>query len=136
MIYADGSYQGDENLVRELQAKRDGMSIAAHLWAKRLTEDLQKNMTDEAIAAQAELIAGTDQTQSGCHDHSVLCGWWQGKYQVDSNVALSAKRLGHDQLSLFVAGWCRKIEADEALKRMDLLFPLPAELTTAHAPYR
>ena len=131
-IYADGTYEGEESAIRNLQARRDGISAALQYWTK-LHNDAQEGTDEEIVYAGAEELSkedtGKTATLPGCPDQSAVCAYWWGRLQVDVNVAQHLKinqSKAHPMLvSRFVERWTEKVDADEAFKKLEETFPTP-----------
>ena len=132
VVYADGSYEGDESAVQALQARRDGMAAALQFWIERLNgEDLQR-LDVGSLGEEAGRLKHTDETKYSCRVAPIACSYWLGRLQVDQNVLLQLKpNDGEDDpatlrriLGLLVR-WQKKIGDDAAFKKLDGQFPLP-----------
>jgi hypothetical protein len=140
VIYADGTYQGDKSTIRELQARRAGIAAALQYWTK-LHEDGPEVSDEKITYAKAEQISRKDFTKQmfpGCRSQPVACAYWSGRHQVDSNVALQVRQKQPLLVSAFVERWEKKVDADDAFKKMSTTFLLPvkAEAQSALSPSR
>lgn len=137
VIYADGSYEGDEMRVRGLQARRDGIAESLNYWANRVAEEAKDKASLETIRADAERLKDEDRkkTTAICAKLPLSCEYWRGKYHIDSNVAMQTKPWkdgpeieGYGGIIQMYARHKKKIEADVALKKLDAVFPLSEAL--------
>lgn len=137
VIYADGSYEGDEMKVRGLQARRDGIAERLEYWANRLAQEAKDKASLETIRASAERLKEEDRkkTVSICSKLPVSCEYWRGKYQIDGGVAMHTRPWkdgpqldGYGGIIQIYARHEKKIEADVALKKLDAAFPLSQAL--------
>lgn len=136
-IYTDGTYDGDENVVRALQARRDGILAAAQDWTERLEVEFARKTAAEIVIADAKRLAEEDLKKMmapSCSSKPLACGYWQGRRHVDANVALHLERSNKDLDAVYawniqdIERWRKKIDTDGAFKRMDAIFPIMAEL--------
>jgi hypothetical protein len=137
VIYADGSYEGDEIRVRGLQARRDGVAECVKYWANRLAQEAVDRASLETIRADAERLTEEDrkETISRCSKLPLACEYWRGRSQVDTTVAHDTRPWkdgpyieGYGGIIQKYARHEKKVEADVALKRLDVVFPLPEAL--------
>jgi len=135
VIYADGTFEGDESVVRTLQAQRDGYAAALAYWTERFKQDASGTVDVEATAAAANRMVEDDSNKGyrGCLGKpSPTCAYWRGRWQVDINLAERIKPSSnppsqrYDEMVQECAQWRAKIEADNALKTLDAVFPLPS----------
>jgi len=126
VIYADGTYDGEESAVRELQARRAGIAAALQYWTN--VELGAHEQTVAAVgAANAEVLAQDDLAKTWSHtcpDQPAVCAYWSGRRQVDENVAQGMKRNG--QLGNYLDRWTAKIDADVAFRTLEPIFPSPS----------
>jgi hypothetical protein len=137
VIYADGTYEGEENTARDLQARRDGIAAGVQYWVERVQGGVVEKPDPEAMAAEAKQLSEETRTKTRyCvgPNQPLSCAYWSGRHQVDANVALQGSRKKEDPesnyawMTQFIKRWRKKVEADDALKRLDVTFPLPGEL--------
>jgi hypothetical protein len=146
VILTDGSFEGDLHAVQALQAWRDGVVAGVRYWHDRLHHE---NATEAELAteeADAKLLAHEDlkrMTSPGCRNESVICAYWHGRRYADIQfkgnvVGVGVRKYGPEKIHMNLVnladGLQKKIEDDEALKKLEITFPLPAELgDPAHA---
>jgi hypothetical protein len=125
VIYADGTYDGEENAVRDLQARRAGIAAALEYWA-----NAQLVGHEQTVAANgtnnAERLSEDDFAKTWAHtcpDQPAVCAYWSGKHQVDQNVAQQMKHGA--AMSPYLERWIAKFDADVAFKTLDATFPSP-----------
>jgi hypothetical protein len=138
VLYADGSYEGDEMSARGLQARRDGIAASVKYWTDRLSQESAGKPNLEATHTDAERLTQEDEKKAhmfpGCGKLPLTCQYWRGRSHVDRSVALKAKSQkdgsegSYRRIVQFVTRWEKKIEADVALKKLDAVFPLAAAL--------
>jgi len=125
VIYADGTYDGQESAVRDLQARRAGIAAALQYW-----NNAQLGGHEQTVAANApnyaETLSQDDLAKTWaytCRDEPSVCAYWSGRHQVDQNVAQGMKR--NAQLGPYLDRWSAKFEADVAFKTLEVTFPSP-----------
>ncbi len=125
VIYADGTYDGDESAVRDLQARRAGIAAALQYWS-----NMQLLGHEQTIAANgpnnAQNLSQDDLAKTWgytCRDQPSVCAYWSGRRQVDQNVGLLMKR--DAQIGPYIDRWSAKVEADAAFRKLELTFPAP-----------
>ena len=157
VIYTDGTYEGKKEIVRGLQARRDGIAAGVRFWAirthreateaeanvdefeRRVKNDQEKlnevcNQFDplrSPIESGSVAVLGLPHGPTtpgipppGHVQQSVTigtpdCEYWRGRLQVD---------LGGQRVLGEVDQWQAKIEQDEALKKLDIIFHLPSDV--------
>jgi len=138
VIYADGSYDGNELAVRRLQARRDGLATGVKFWADKLNRDTPHGSDLDAMVAVAKRMASIDSAIAAFSEQHTLwlpSSYWRGRHEADGPVAERLQRMpkdhpeqSYEQLVQFVTGWQREIEDNLALKRLEVTFPLPTPL--------
>jgi hypothetical protein len=145
VLYADGTYGGDETAARSLQAYRDGVVASVRDWVKTLAEPIifhpEAGTPAENIAAvQAEAERRSDKDKDignqHCMDPLSVCKYWLGRRSIDLNVALHMKPQRpneppeqiYQRVTQLVARLHKKIRDDVALEILDKVFPLPPSL--------
>jgi len=125
VIYADGTYDGQESAIRDLQARRAGIAAALQYWI-----NAQLGGHEQTVAANAptnaENLFHDDLSKTWaytCRDQPAVCAYWSGRRQVDQNVAQLMKR--NAQMNTYLDRWSAKVEADEAFKKLQPVFPSP-----------
>lgn len=131
VIYADGSYEGDEIKVQRLQARRDGLAAGVKYWANRLAGEPVDKASRETIRADAERLKDEDLKKITNRCRKLECEYWRGRFQVDINVAANTRPSensppleGNGGIIQTYTRHEKKIEADVALKKLDAVFPL------------
>jgi hypothetical protein len=125
VIYADGTYDGEESAVRDLQARRAGIAAALQYWT-----NVQLLGHEQTVAANgpsnAENLSQDDLAKTWaytCRDEPAVCAYWSGRRQVDQNVAHQMKH--NAAMAPYLDRWTAKFDADEAFKKLQLTFPSP-----------
>jgi hypothetical protein len=155
IFYTDGTYEGADSSVRNLQAHRDGIVASVRFWEQILREpDMPDDPTvaaDQRVAAiEAEAERRKEQDMRGvrypgCANSPLACEYWRGWQAVDGNVLNYAKTSRanrppnevYRRIAQFIDRLNRKINNDASLKTLDTIFPLPsaiAESGTQSAP--
>ncbi|MFT4113721.1 hypothetical protein [Silvibacterium sp.] len=143
VIYADGSYEGNENVVHALQARRDGILSAARFWVEATEGEAAGKFTPAVLAGEAQRLSDEDRkkmSNPGCREQPITCAYWNGREQVDINMVgqMNADRQRGDtpysHIAQFARKWREKAEADSALKALEISFPLPPELAPQVLP--
>jgi hypothetical protein len=136
VLFADGTYGGDEAAARNLQAQRDGIVASVREWVNMLNGAL--GFSIDAIQAEAQRRKDKDLVgTSASSDNALSRSYWDGSGWVDANFVERAKPRNSSELP---EQTCRrvvqlankldkKIKADNALPILDALFPLPPSLT-------
>jgi hypothetical protein len=140
VIYADGTFEGDEKVVQGVQARRDGIVAAVQYWEDRMHRPNQNQTTSqllEELENDAKRFSETDRRETmypGCQQHPLSCEYWRGRQQVDTNAGLIAHLKKDDpeesyrRILQVMDGWQAKIEKNIALPKLDAVFPLPNEV--------
>jgi len=125
VIYADGTYDGEESAVRDLQARRAGIAAALQYWS-----NVQLLGHEQTVSANgpthAEELSQDDLSKTWaytCRDQPSVCAYWSGRRQVDQNVAQGMKR--NAQMGPYLDRWSAKFDADVAFKTLEVTFPSP-----------
>ena len=140
VIFADGTYEGNETTVRGMQARRDGIAAALKYWAQQLHQQAQDNTDADALALEAKDLSHEDFKKTmfpGCHKSPLACEYWRGRQQVDANIeswgkvknGSAQKRYGSVLHSM--ERWQTKMDNDPALTKLDEIFPLPADIASS-----
>ena len=134
VVYADGSYEGVENSVKRLQVRRDGMAAAVNYWADRFDRESTEALKFASTIADTERIASDDKTRvssAGAHRSDLELSYWSGRRQVDASLLFRGQQSKNGPEAKYrsmvnlIHEWRAKIAADAALKRIDLIFPVP-----------
>jgi len=135
VIYADGTYDGDESAVRDLQARRAGIAAALQYWS-----NLQLGGHEQTVAlngpTNAENLSQDDLAKTWtytCRDQPAVCAYWSGRRQVDQNVSQLAQH--KFLMGPYLDRWTAKVEADVAFKKLEPTFPSPITERDAAATF-
>ena len=138
VLYADGTYGGDETVARGLQAYRDGVVASVRDWVNTFANQDAGTPAGNisAIEAEAQRRMDKDADGRGCIDPLPVCQYWLGRHFIDFSVAAQVKaqtpnespEQTYERVSQFVARLNRKIRDDFALEILDRVFPLPPSL--------
>ena len=125
VIYADGTYDGQESAVRDLQARRAGIAAALQYWS-----NIQLIGHEQTVAANgptnAESLSQDDLAKTWaytCRDEPSVCAYWSGRHHVDQNVAQGLKH--NAAMGPYLDRWSAKFDADVAFKTLEVTFPSP-----------
>ena len=141
VIYTDGTHEGDAEVIRFMQAKRDGKVAAIQFWVDILHRHGIDRIPAEVITSDAEQLVKQDlnrlRSRWGSSPRSVGYAYWSAWYGVDQSVT-SRMKAGSNRLDDPDARSARVlrefekqmrgIESDAAMKIVETEFPLPAEL--------
>jgi hypothetical protein len=125
VIYADGTYDGEEATVRDLQARRAGIAAALQYWANQQLVGHEQTVAANG-PSHAERLSEEDFAKTWtytCRDQPAVCAYWSGRHHVDQNVAQLLKR--NAQMGPYLDRWTAKVEADAAFKTLEPIFPSP-----------
>jgi hypothetical protein len=145
VIYTDGTYEGDENAIRILEAKRDGIVTGVRYWAARLNRIGPTQEDLEAILAAANRMYQEDSVKANSATTSndpqftqlwITRNYWSGRSQAADDIAINLKwwlskydpEESRKRLMQIIKPWQKKIDNDVALKKLDAAFPLPTAL--------
>jgi hypothetical protein len=135
VIYADGTYDGEESAVRDLQARRAGIAAALQYW-----NNVQLLGHEQTVSANgpnhAETLSQDDLAKTWtytCRDQPSVCAYWSGRRKVDQDVALGMKH--NAQLGPYLDRWSAKFEADVAFKTLEPIFPSPITERDANSTF-
>ena len=135
VIYADGTYDGEESAVRDLQARRAGIAAALQYWS-----NLQLGGHEQTVAlngpTNAENLSQDDLAKTWtytCRDQPAVCAYWSGRRQVDQNVSQLAQH--KFLMGPYLDRWTAKVEADVAFKKLEPTFPSPITERDAAATF-
>jgi len=145
VLFGDGTYDGSKVAVEELKARRDGIAAGVRLWIEKVsTQDIagpaEETLHTEAMRVTARDTARSNKCQFGPHGQPVdfvSCGFWAGRVQVDINIL---QQFGHgaktngvpvdlSKVTEMLSRWSNKVDANVALKRLDVTFPPVAQAT-------
>ena len=124
VIYADGTYDGEEIAIRDLQARRAGIAAALEYWTNFQLgheQTVASNGVNNAEELSQDDLAKT--WAYTCRDQPAVCAYWSGRRQVDHNVA---ERMKHNApISPYLDRWTAKFDANVAFKTLEVTFPSP-----------
>ena len=139
VIYSDGTYEGDREAVRGLQAYRHGLVASLNLWTTRLHQSSDTSLSN--IVDEAQMAKQQDEANGGIPQRDAIAYWyWLGRRHVDETVLGRLKNPTQssrqpnptDQYAHLVSEierWQKKIDSNLALKKLEETFPLPHEIT-------
>jgi hypothetical protein len=137
VLFADGTYGGDEDAARDLQAYRDGVAASVRDWVTTLNQF--GALSTNAGAIQTEAQRRQDKDFAGIRatlGQSTATSYWNGRLAIDGNLWPETKPRSQDETPdvtfqravQVAAALNKKIQDDIALKRLDVVFPLPPAL--------
>lgn len=135
VIYFDGTYEGSNNGVRSLQIWRDGFADELQYWSTKLHPESSTPFDPYAISREAEWRAEWHMGRP----EGLLNDYQSGRGQVDRSLSLLAygnpppDELHRSELDL-IDRWKKKLDDDVAFKKMNAIFPPPAEVITVAPP--
>ena len=152
VIFSDGSFEGNADVMRTIKAGRDGYAAGVNYWADRIRQEkpglaklqafsneVNRRIPEEKRKANELFL----RAQQGRHDAEVTTplSWyyWSGKQAVDVAVELnflrnlSEEKASEDfgRLARFILAWQNKIERNVALKQLNYVFPPLSEVQEA-----
>lgn len=94
VIFADGSYEGNEGIVRKLKASRDGEAAALGDWSRQMRSWNQATQTLDDLRDEVESRLQLDKpklpmlpasaTSPNQTETEALLGWyWEGRHTID-----------------------------------------------------
>jgi hypothetical protein len=102
-------------------------------WADKLAQEAVDKAGRETIRAEGERLKDEDLRKITNRCRKLECEYWRGIFQVDINVAANTRPSensppleGYGGIVQTYARHEQKIEADVALKKLDVVFPLAA----------
>jgi hypothetical protein len=128
VIYADGTYDGEESAIRDLQARRAGIAAALQYWTNTQLGAHEQTVaaTGNAQLSNAQLLSQDDLAKTWsytCRDQPSVCAYWAGRRHVDKDVAEGLKR--NVAINAYLDRWTAKFDADAAYKALEATFPSP-----------
>lgn len=145
IIFADGSYEGDEAAVCSLMAKRDGVTSALKYWTDKFEGENPDGSTLSSIFAEAKRRKAEDDVRMSTYRIHVNTEpeppqreYWLGRLLVDQNLLVHLpKEFPSDKASAiflhaagFIGDWKEKFDKDTSMKKLSLIFrpiSMPAE---------
>jgi hypothetical protein len=149
VIFADGSYEGDEAVVRALKAHRDGIVASVRSWAEVFGAANPDGSGLDQILAAIKIHEGEEKAQrdrypfpGGIREaEDPMRGYWEGRLQVEECLLISRTNQGSQgeepaatrlkRIVHLLDEWKTKIETDPAMQKLDAEFPPIAESATA-----
>lgn len=137
VLFADGTYGGDTDAARDLQVYRDGVVASVRDWVSTLNQPGTLSTNAGAIQTEAQRRQDKDfvgiRATLGQHTAS---SYWYGRLAIDGNLWPETKPRSQGeapdvtfQRAVQVAATLnKKIQDNFALKRLDVVFPLPPAL--------
>jgi hypothetical protein len=139
ILFAGGSYEGSEDVVRALKARRDGIRDSVDYWVERFAREDPANPSLEAIHTETQERVSHDRSEINANNYNFLGdnpepslhSYWTGREQVDMNIELwarpdSSRHTVADQwrqLANNIDRWKKKVAEDVAMKVLDAQFP-------------
>jgi hypothetical protein len=132
VIYSDGTYEGSNDGVRSLQVWRDGLAGELQYWSTKLHQDSPAPFDPHAISSEAQRRADSYVGRP----EGLMNDYESAKRQVTLSLAMSAAgNLAPDELQRrevdLIDRWKKKLDDDIAFKKMNEVFPLPAEVISS-----
>ena len=137
VIFADGSYEGDEASVRSLMAQRDGVAAELKYWAEKFKGENPDGSTLSSILAEARRRKKEDDAWLNSYrlyvntePEPLLREYWLGRWLVDQNLLVHLpEELPADKASAifihaagFIGDWKEKFDNDVSMKKLSLIF--------------
>ena len=149
VLFTDGSFEGSDDGLRALKARRDGVATSVNYWAYRLRQEnpdgstlgtLMNDAKDRFAEDTAEVVKHPDPTSENdlgkpLWDYVRL--YWKGRQEVDGNAQALAKgesakepaRVTFERFMEQIYRRKKEIDDDLALKKLDSVFPQMSEPT-------
>ncbi|MGB9419005.1 MAG: hypothetical protein WCB58_22030 [Acidobacteriaceae bacterium] len=139
-VFTDGSFEGDDQALSSIQARRDGSASGVRYWMAKLNPQSGEMPEREAILADAESRSHADQQALQTIGGPVIkvvftpaYNYWMGRSQVDDWVAGDLKDQLQRQdptkalqsMARWLDHWQKKFDGDIAMKKLAAAFPLP-----------
>lgn len=136
VLFADGTWAGDELAARGLKARRDGLVACIDEWIDFLTHGGAIQPV-ESLKARGAALSQSDLARSSAYRFDVnaengppeLLQFWYGKCQVDSSLAgwFDSTASWHvkapsEALSM-LKSWKAKVDRNKAMQELELVFP-------------
>jgi hypothetical protein len=140
VVFVDGSYEGDEVMVRGLKAHRDGVAAALNYWSQEMVgkEPNKANLAD--LVDHTENRSGKDDMEKMKYLHSMtddeaekpLREYWSGRYEVDQFLKYQLSSEPTDdagaarkfqQLMRLLNTWKTLIDTAVSMNELNLKYP-------------
>jgi len=139
VVFADGSYEGDPDSVRAIQAGRDGILASVNYWLDKFSRENPDEAYFAALKAEVE-----DRFKQGMSVHSkfviqsltaekqpLSVAYWYGRLDADGKVkqmismGLTGKKSAenYQHIADEIARWKKKIETDVSREKLRAEFP-------------
>jgi hypothetical protein len=138
VIFADGSWDGDEAALRSLMAQRDGVAAGLKYWAEKYAGENPDGSTLSSIIAEAKRRQAEDEawirqyaSRRGAEMEPLLQEYWTGRFLVDANVLPREVPVVNvsgvfRHATGWIGDWQEKLDNDVSLKKLRVAFPATA----------
>lgn len=136
VIFADGSYEGYETVVRQLKAQRDGGEAALNFWLKELQEKKRNGSNLAGLIDDGKDQLERDRLEqiyhgSGDDETDVLLYWyWAGRWRVDHDLKsvlppepVNDAAQDFHSIEVFVDAWITENTGDVSMRNLDIKYP-------------
>jgi hypothetical protein len=150
VIYTDGSYDGDKEAARSIEARRDGIMASVKDWVIMLNQvdtlgPEISTATQNLLTIKAEVQGRLDKDVVSCKDQPSACKYWMGRYGIDYSLSQQTRPVManetpdhiYQRVTQFIVRLDKKIQDDTALKILDGVFPLSPTINSvpgSHSP--
>jgi hypothetical protein len=139
-VFTDGSFEGDDQALSSIQARRDGIATGVRYWMAKLNPESGEMPEPEAILADAESRSDADEQELQTIGGPVIkvvftpaYNYWMGRSRVDDWVAGDLKDQSQRQdptkvlksTARWLDHWQKKFDGDIAMKKLAAAFPRP-----------
>ena len=138
-VFTDGTFEGDDQALSSIQARRDGIATGVRYWTAKLNRESGEMPEPEAILADAESRSHADEQELQTIGGGLKVvftpayNYWSGRSQVDDFVARDLKGRSQHQdptkalksTTRWLDQWQKKFDGDIAMKKLAAAFPLP-----------
>ena len=138
-VFTDGTFEGDDQALSSIQARRDGIATGVRYWMAKLNPESGEMPEPEAILADAESRSHADEQELQTIGGGLRVvftpayNYWMGRSQVDDFVARDLKGRSQHQdptkalqsTARWLDHWQKKFDGDIAMKKLSAAFPLP-----------
>ena len=138
-VFTDGTFEGDDQALSSIQARRDGIATGVRYWTAKLNPESGEMPGPEAILADAESRSHADEQELQTIGGGLKVvftpayNYWSGRSQVDDFVARNLKSRSQHQgptnalksTARWLDQWQKKFDGDIAMKKLAAAFPLP-----------
>jgi hypothetical protein len=140
VIFADGTYEGNEAAVRSLKALRDGLIAGVSYWARELNGRQSEELNESNLLYKLESRLEEDIANQRRYDflqpgadlvETPLYAYWEGRVAVDRGLKYKFSKISSDDspsvtfqnFARFIAAWKMRIEAVVSVKKLNTTFP-------------